>query len=641
MMPVIAMICIENLEMHYGPQILFADVNLQLLPGYHYGLTGSNGSGKSTFLKILNQREHPSSGRVRLPNRCKIGFLEQDQFKYDQYTLIETVLSGREKLYQAHLKMQELINKESFSQEESDLYSNFESEYAREGGYTSESEAAKMLEGLGLEASRHDQPMETLSGGYKLRVLLARVLFSEPDLLLLDEPTNHLDLYSIRWLELYLKKFPGILVMTTHDREFMNATSTHILELDYGTIRSYKGNYDQYVRLEEESRALREATFEKSEKKKEELQKFVDRFRAKASKARQAQSKAKLIEKLEDKMNDNAFKTSTRRPPRIKLSSPKGSGRVVLKIQNLNKAFGELKVLNNISFELERGEKMAILGPNGIGKSTLLKIITGQTSPDSGKATLGHAVKFSYLPQNLDDCFQAGGSVLTWLNNQLPEESEGNIRKTLGNMLFSGDDAHKSVLTLSGGEKARLLIARIILEQHNLIILDEPTNHLDLEAIDELTRALKNYQGTLLFVSHNRWFVNKLATRILEIKHDATRCFDGGFDTFLEQSTDHLDRNLSLKQRNSAQSDELIPKPERKSNEELKLLRRKLSSSEKEIQSLENKIEKLHQKMSSLDFHEKLSLEERQKSYKEDARLQESLKHTLETWEKLSEELEQ
>ncbi|MBF0198661.1 MAG: ABC-F family ATP-binding cassette domain-containing protein, partial [Planctomycetes bacterium] len=577
------MITVRDLEMRYGPKLLFQNVNLQLMPECRYGLVGANGSGKSTFLKILSEEEQAGGGEVQMPSRCKLGVLNQDQFQYENETLINTVLMGRPELHELQKRIYELLEKDNFSEAESIEYAEVEARLGEIGGYSAESEAARLLEGLGLDEKTQSNPMHTLSGGYKLRVLLAQVLFSEPDILLLDEPTNHLDLYSIRWLESYLKKYRGTLVVISHDRDFINNLSTHILDVDYGSISCTKGNYDHYLKVFAEESVLREATLAKAEKKKDDLQDFVDRFRAKASKARQAQSKARMIEKLQAEMSENAAMVSGRRSPHVRFTCPSRTGAHPLKVMGLSKAYGSKQVLSDVSFEIERGEKVAIVGPNGIGKSTLLKIIMEKVKQDDGEFKWGHMVECSYFPQDIEEAVRGSESVIQWLGQRLRGLTETELRKTLARVLFGNDDIDKKLDALSGGERARLIMAQMMGEERNVLIFDEPTNHLDLESIEALTNSLKAYEGTVLFVSHNRWFVEKLATGMIEILKKEVRIIDGGYQRMLEISgEDHLNRDVSLRNRQEKKEEAKTPKAPIDREEEKKL-RKQLSRLENDI----------------------------------------------------------
>lgn len=632
------MISVQDLEMSFGSRILFQKVQLQLVSGQRYGLVGANGSGKSTFLKILSGEEDPVFGKVQSPGKDQLGVLQQDHFQYDEILILDTVLMGKPKIYRAMKEMSELLDREDFSVEVSDRYSKLEASIAEMGGYAAESEAAKLLEGLGIQESKHLQLMKTLSGGYKLRVLLAQVLFSEPSILLLDEPTNHLDLYSIRWLENYLKRFNGTIVVISHDREFINRISTHILDVDFGTINMYKGNYDQYLKRVEEVRFHHESVIAKAEKKKDELQNFVDRFRAKASKARQAQSKARMIDKLQDEMDEHVLQQSSRRSPRLNFIQESRTGVTPLKITNLFKSYGEHQVLNDISIEMNRGEKVAIVGPNGVGKSTLLKICVEDAKADKGKVEWGYQARHAYLPQDVEKEVDAEVSLLKWLDQAFPLISEGEIRKALANVLFMGDDVQRSVRALSGGEKARLLLSKMMLEKPNVLIFDEPTNHLDIEAIETLCDAILKFEGTVLFVSHNRWFVSKLATRVIEITPEKVVDYEGGYEDMLKKmGQDHLERDVSLKERYQKEGEVLDPKALKEREKELQA---QVSKYEKKVNTLERDLENLADTMAEPEFYTSKSEDEKKLIYKQQKEKEDELESLMKAWEDKGRELE-
>ena len=532
------MISTSALGRSYGSQLLFEGVSIQFNPGELYGVVGANGSGKSTFLRILAGDEEPSAGKVSIPRRTSVGVLKQDHFAYDDVPILDVVMMGSETLWAAMSEKEELLEKadEEFDGER---YAELEQIVLDHDGYTLESRAGEILEGLGIETEVHREPLEILSGGFRLRVLLAQVLAASRDVLLLDEPTNHLDILSIRWLEKFLESFPGCALVVSHDHRFLDNVCTSIVDVDYETILLYKGNYSAFVEAKKSERQRKEAEITKQQKQIADHKAFVDRFRAKASKARQAQSKLKLINKID---LQHVPRTS-RRYPRFRFEQVRPSGKEVQRSAHVSKAFGDNEVLEDVSLTVRRGDRLAILGPNGIGKSTLLKIIVGQLEADSGTTEWGYEAYPGYFAQDhreqLSDKRQ---TVESWLWDLCPSEPIGFVRGHLGRVLFSGDEASKKLSSLSGGEAARLILCRFAVEKPNILLLDEPTNHLDLEAIDALVEALQAYDGTLVFVSHDRWFVSKLATRILEITPDGMRDFEGTYEEYLEKcGDDHLD----------------------------------------------------------------------------------------------------
>ncbi|UCC25015.1 MAG: ABC-F family ATP-binding cassette domain-containing protein, partial [Gemmatimonadales bacterium] len=422
-----------------------------------------------------------------------------------------------------------------------DRFSHLEETVQRHDGYTAEARAATILEGLGLPTPIHRDPLATLSGGFKLRVLLAQTLAASPDVLLLDEPTNHLDILSIRWLEKFLAEFPGPAVVISHDHRFLDNVATRILDVDYETVTLYPGNYTDFVTLKQEERERREKEIEARQKEIAHHQEFVDRFRAKASKARQAQSKLRMIEKKAGELV--ALPGSSRRYPAFRFEPRRPSGREVLRIRGIRKAFGDNQVLHGVDLQVERGDRMAIMGPNGIGKSTLLKIAMGDLAPDEGSVTWGYETHVSYFAQDHHEALEGqDDTVESWLWAYCPDRDRGFVRGQLGMMLFSGDDGKKKVGALSGGEAARLVFSRIALERPNVLVLDEPTNHLDLESIEALVEGLRTFDGTVILVSHDRWFVRELATRVVEITPEGITDYPGSYEEYVHATgDDHLD----------------------------------------------------------------------------------------------------
>jgi ATPase subunit of ABC transporter with duplicated ATPase domains len=537
-------ISVSNLAKYYADRTLFAGVSLQFDPGQRYGVVGANGSGKSTLIKILSGQESASEGDISVPRRAVLGVLEQDHFRYEQDRILDVVMMGSAEVWAA-IQEKERILAKAADHFDGDRYAELEDVILRRGGYTLEARAGEILEGLGIQTAVHGEPLSTLSGGFKLRVLLAKVLASEPDVLLLDEPTNHLDILSIRWLERFLDDFAGAALLVSHDHRFLDNVATSIVDVDYESIKIYPGNYEAFVRAKRDDRERREKEIAKREAQIAEQRAFVERFRAKATKARQAQSKLKQIDRIEIE----SLPQSSRRYPRFRFHQRRPSGRQVLAIEGVSKSYGDNRVLEDVSLTVMRGERVAIIGPNGIGKSTLLKIAMGEVEADRGTAEWGYETYPGCVAQ--DQKAQLGGGAQTvdsWLANVAPGESIGFVRGHLGAVLFSGDDVDKRLSALSGGEAARLVFAGQIVEQPNVLVLDEPTNHLDLEAIEALVAGLRAYEGTLVFVSHDRWFVGELATRVIELTEEGLNDFPGTYEEYLERcGDDHLDAQVALR----------------------------------------------------------------------------------------------
>lgn len=637
------MIKVEKLSMRYGAKELFKNLSLQFNPGCRYGLVGANGSGKSTFLKILLNEITAETGDVYLPTQFTIGSLGQDHYKYENELIVNVVIRGDTILWDVLEKKNRLIESETFTDDDAHELAECENVIAERGGYMAASEAAKLLEGLGINEKVHNSPLHVLSGGYKLRVLLAQVLFRKPNILILDEPTNHLDLYSIKWLENYLKVYPGTLIVSSHDRDFLNQVCSHIVDVDYGTMKIYSGNFNDFVRQKQEEKERKEAVLSKQEKRCDDLEGFIDRFGAKASKAKQAQSKARLVEKLRDEMEALDIQPSSRIFPRIEFNPSRASGVIPLVVKDVCKSYGTKKVLENVHLELERGDRLAIIGPNGIGKSSFLEILTENIASDSGTIKWGHGVIWAYFPQDHHREVQGKHSLLEWLGLQDRSMPEEKLRDHLGRVLFSGDAVHQTVHTLSGGETARLILAKLMMKKPNLLIFDEPTNHLDMEAIDELIKSMQGFDGTIILVSHNRYFVSSIATRILEIT--PTGVFDHRctFDEYLSRNngTDHLSSANSLKQRNkeataSPASSSISYEEQKKLKSQALQNKKRVSDAEAECTRIEKSIRELDHKMSSEKFFQNSSREEQVSLAKQKKDLEDKLQKALENWEQLS-----
>ncbi|WP_437730866.1 ABC-F family ATP-binding cassette domain-containing protein [Sorangium sp. So ce1335] len=525
------MITLEKLTKRYGPKILFENVSMRFDPGKRYVLVGANGAGKSTLLKVISGEEESDQGTVEIPRQLRVGVLKQDHFAYESCRIIDTVLMGNRALWDAMQERDRLYEVE-MTDEVGMRLAELEGTIGEEDGYTAEARAAEILEGLGIATARHTSAVSTLAGGYKLRVLIAQTLFGGADVLLLDEPTNHLDLDSIRWLEAYLTDtFRGTLLVVSHDRHFMNAIATHVADVDYQTVTLYTGDYDDFI--EQKTTGKRQSDADAAQKKKKiaELKDFVARFGASASRSSQAQSRVKEIEKLEAGIQ---VRRSSVVRPYIKFEIEKPSGRDVLRVEGLAKSFGDLRVIQKLDFNLNRGDKLAVIGPSGIGKSTLLKLLVGELTPDAGKVTWGHDTSVGYFAQDHHEAIEPGYTAYDWLYRFDPTAPKEHVRSVLGKLLFSGEAGLKKTENLSGGEAARLFLAKLILVKNNVVVLDEPTNHLDVESIDALLQALIEYKGTVIVTSHDRHFVGKLGTRVLELSSRGPQLFNGTYDEYLE-----------------------------------------------------------------------------------------------------------
>ena len=544
------MIATTNLCKEYGARVLFENVTLQLDAGSRYGLVGANGSGKTTFLRLLAGDEEASGGTITLPRRARLGVLRQDRFLDDKAQILELAMRGDAMVWQALCEQRRISEGEAA---EPGRLADLQDTIAAHDGYTLEGRAGAVLEGLGIPTRVHRMPLATLSGGFKLRVLLAQVLIGGADILLLDEPTNHLDILTIRWLEKFLAGYAGCAVIISHDQRFLDNVTSHTMDVDYRTITPYTGSYSTFVADKAAIRARKESENARALDEIARKRAWVERFGAKATKATQAQSRLKQIERIEVE----ELVESSRRRPHLRFVPERPSGREVLDIQGVGKAYGDKRVLTDMSLLVTRGERVAVIGPNGLGKSTLLKIIVERLAADAGRVRWGHETRWGYFPQDHREVLgDAESTPLGLIEAARPGEGPTFARATLGAVLFAGDDVHKRVGLLSGGECARLIFGLLSVQRANVLVLDEPTNHLDLEATSALVEGLQNYPGTVIFVSHDRWFVSELATRIVELTPDGPRDFRGTYSEYLAKcGDDHLDADAVVEKARRARRD--------------------------------------------------------------------------------------
>ena len=569
------MIGVSQLGKSYGGRTLFRDATFQLNAGSRYGLVGANGSGKTTFLKIIAGDEPATEGAITTPPGARIGVLRQDRFMDDAELTLHVAMAGDAPTWRALQARDRIID---HGEGDPSHLADLEHAIANAGGYTLEARTAEILEGLGIPHASHRMPLGTLSGGFKLRVLLAQVLVGGPDALFLDEPTNHLDILSIAWLEQFLTSYRGAALVISHDQRFLDTTATHILDVDYETITPYAGNYSAFAIEKAATRERKEAGVVRAEKIIAEKRAFVERFGAKATKAKQAQSRLKQIEKIEVE----ELAQTSRRAPLFRFAQERPSGRDVLTVESVSKAYGAKQVLRDVSLMVRRGEKVAVIGANGLGKSTLLRIVVGALEADSGAARFGHEAHVGYFAQDHRELLKNENMTpLDYVWEACPSEPTAYVRGQLGRMLFSGQDVEKPTRALSGGEAARMIFARLAVRKPNVLILDEPTNHLDLEAIASLAAGLESFEGTLVFVSHDRWFVSRLATRIVELTPSGLRDFPGTYAEYLDRAgDDHLDVStaLSKAKADGARAKSVPPPAEALSWEEQKKRRNRLQS---------------------------------------------------------------
>ncbi len=507
------MICANNVTLRIGKKALFEDVNIKFTPGNCYGLIGANGAGKSTFLKILSGQLEPSKGDVTMSPGERLSVLEQDHFKYDEYKVLDTVIMGNARLYEIMKEKDAIYAKEDFTEEDGIRASELEGEFAEMNGWEAESDAAMLLNGLGVDTSLHYKQMSELNGNEKVKVLLAKALFGNPDILLLDEPTNHLDLDAIAWLEEFLINFENTVIVVSHDRYFLNKVCTQIADIDYAKIQLYAGNYDfWYESSQLMVKQMKEANKKKEEKIKE-LQEFIQRFSANASKSKQATSRKRALEKIE--LDD--IRPSSRKYPYIDFRPQREIGNEVLTVENLTKTIDGVKVLDNVSFIINRDDKVAFVGSDELAKTTLFKILVGEIEPDSGSYKWGITTTQAYFPKDNTKDFDCEDIIVDWLMQFSPEKDVTYVRGFLGRMLFAGDDGVKKVKVLSGGEKVRVMLSKMMIMGANVLIMDEPTNHLDMESITALNNGMIKFPGVALFACRDHQFVQTTANRIMEL----------------------------------------------------------------------------------------------------------------------------
>ncbi|MBM7615484.1 ABC-F family ATP-binding cassette domain-containing protein [Alkaliphilus hydrothermalis] len=510
------MINVTNVSLRYGDRKLFEDVNLKFTPGNCYGVIGANGAGKSTFLKILSGEIEANTGEVSIPASIRVSVLKQDHYQYDKNQVLETVIMGNARLYQIMQEKDAIYAKAEFTDEDGIRASELECEFAELNGWEAESEASSLLQGLGISTDLHYKTVEELTGAEKVKVLLAQALFGQPGILILDEPTNHLDIKSINWLEEFLINFDGTVIVVSHDRHFLNKVCTHMADVDFGKIKLFVGNYDFWYESSQLALRMMKDQNKKKEEKIKELQEFIARFSANASKSKQATSRKKLL----DKITVDDIQPSTRRYPFCGFKPEREVGNDILIVDGLTKTLNGEKILDNVSFTLSKGDKIAFIG-NEITCTTLFKILTGEMEADGGSYKWGVTITKSYFPKDNSEFFNnVNMNLVDWLRQFSEEKAESYIRGFLGRMLFSGEEALKEASVLSGGEKVRCMLSRMMLSNANFLILDQPTNHLDLESITALNNGLRDYSSNMLFTSHDHQFIQTIANRIIEIKSD-------------------------------------------------------------------------------------------------------------------------
>ena len=535
------MISTSNLTLQFGKRILFKEVNIKFTPGNCYVVIGANGAGKSTFLKLLSGEIEPTKGDVIITPGQRLAVLKQNHYEFDEYEVLKTVIMGHARLVEIMDEKEILYAKADFSDEDGMKVSELECEFAELNGWEAESDAARLLNGLGISENLHNLKMAELSGKEKVRVLLAQALFGNPDILLLDEPTNHLDIVSIKWLEEFLYNFENTVIVVSHDRHFLNQVCTHIADVDFEGIQLYVGNYDFWLESSQLALQLAKDANKKKEEKAKELQTFIQRFSANASKSKQATSRKKLLEKLT--LDD--IKPSSRKYPYIAFKPEREAGAQLLTVENISKTIEGEQILKDVSFLVNKGDKIAFVGPDGLAKTTLFKILMGEMEADSGEYKWGITTTQAYLPKDNSSYFDnVDLSLVDWLRQYSEDQDETFVRGFLGRMLFSGEESLKEAKVLSGGEKVRCMLSKMMLSGSNVLLLDEPTNHLDLESITALNNGLISFPGTMLFVSHDHQFIETIANRIIEITPNGLIDRTMSYDEYLEN--DEVKKQLDI-----------------------------------------------------------------------------------------------
>ncbi len=526
------MISTENISLAYGKRVLFDEVNIKFTPGNCYGVIGANGAGKSTFLKILTNEIAPNSGSINIEPGKRLSVLKQDHHEYDDFRVLDTMMMGHKKMWAIMKEKDEIYAKPDFSEEDGHRASELEMEFAEMDGWNAESDAAALLSGLEIKEEDHNKLMKELNGHQKVRVLLAQALFGNPDILILDEPTNDLDIQSVTWLEDYLLNFKNTVIVVSHDRHFLDTVCTHVADIDFGAIKIFTGNYTFWYESSQLALSQRSSANKKAEDKKKELQEFISRFSANAAKSKQATSRKKLLEKI----NIEEIHPSSRKYPGIIFTQKREAGDQILEIKNLHKSIGGKQLIKGLDLFVNKGDKIAFIGEDSLAISTLFKILIDEDHADSGEFKFGQTITKGYLPNENASYFESDDNLIDWLRQYSEEEKdEVYIRGFLGKMLFSGQETLKKCNVLSGGEKVRCMISRMMLAGANLLILDEPTNHLDLESITAFNNSLQNFPGTVLFASHDHTFIQTIANRIVEITPTGFTDKIGSFDEYMEQ----------------------------------------------------------------------------------------------------------
>jgi ATP-binding cassette subfamily F protein 3 len=650
------MITLNHIQKQFGSKVLFKDCSLQIGVRDRIGLIGPNGSGKTTLFRMILGEESIDGGEIQIAKEVKIGYLSQEVIPFSGNTVLNEVLKSVATVISLQEKMKILEEELSSIQDPKEQerlakeYGKLQERYTVLGGYGLEAEAKSILQGLGFKERDFARPTEELSGGWLMRIALAKILLQSPDLLLLDEPTNHLDLASLIWVEEFLINYPGAMVIVSHDRVFLNHLIDRIVEIEAQKIDLYYGDYDRYLEEKEARRQILEATYKTQQRKIEQTERFIERFRAKNTKSSQVQSRIKMLEKLE-----RIELPQEKKEIRFRFPIPPRSGHKVIEVKNLHKSYGETVVYRGMDLNLYRGDKVALVGPNGAGKSTLLKILAGVLDFEEGEVELGKNVTRAYFAQNQFDLLHPGNTVFEELLSIATDESQTELRTLLGTFLFSGDEVEKKVLVLSGGEKSRLVLAKMLLKPANFILLDEPTSHLDIPSRNVLEMALKQFQGTICLITHDRHLINEIANKVIEIDHGVPQLFLGNYDDYiykkqklqLEEVKRGVKKEVEGKEKSLKKKSKYMVKEERRVRaQQMDQYRRQLANLEKRVQEIERSLheatktlDQLNQKLSDPNLY--LNQKEAYETIQSQKRVQEEVKELTHSWEFLALELEE
>ncbi len=642
------MLAINNLSFYFGSRVLYEEANLHIKPKDRIGLIGANGTGKSTLLRLIVGEYTPDGGEISRSKDCTIGFLNQDLLSYQtDDSILEVALEAFEEQNKLKVEIDQLIKKleTDYSEKLINKLANLQERFELLDGYSIQAKGEEILEGLGFKTEDLERPLREFSGGWRMRVMLAKLLLQQPSLLMLDEPTNHLDLPSIQWIESYISNYEGAIIAVSHDRQFINNVSTSIVEVYGQQLHHYAGNYEFYLEEKAQRMEIQKAAFENQQQKIKQTERFIERFRAKATKARQVQSRVKSLERM-DRVDDVVDENAT---VNFQFNFGRPSGKTVISLLDIDKAYGDLQILKEASTEVLRGDKIALIGANGKGKSTLLRIIAGTESIQNGDRELGHNVEFAFYAQHQLEALEVENGILEELKQSGSQKTETELRGILGSFLFTGDEVFKKIKVLSGGEKSRVALAKVLLSEANFLLLDEPTNHLDIQSVNVLVEALKQYQGSYVIVSHDRYFISRVANKICYIEDQDIKAYPGSYEEYeywrkknaanqLESSPKTNGQPTTAKKKKKPSSKEKTSE-QKHLEKEIKQQKRDLQVLEDEVTKLESQKEKLEKQLADPEIYEqKEKMLELQEKYKQ---VDQQIEQKQEKWESLGLKIEE